>query len=226
MQNHRRKKAAHVAPCTTLTRVGPAPNERASVECPTELPLDSMHAVLRKNLKELELWRSQGTPPPCPLTSPLPAQLALTAVMDTGLDAVLCAPTGQGKTIAYLILIVNRLLKLQDKGDQASEEVRCIILSPARELALQISGVAKSLLQGSDQTVVVLIGGGYNRNQTVLAGRPKQLIIATPGRLLDHIGSGELSLAHVSLLVLDEADRLSRSEFAGDIEVSVCCCLP
>ena len=60
MQNNRRKKAAHVAPCTTLTRVGPAPNERASVECPTELPLASMHAVLRKNLKELELWRGQG----------------------------------------------------------------------------------------------------------------------------------------------------------------------
>ena len=176
-----------------------------------ETKFDCLHPLLVENLSALDVSMPTGQ------LRALPSQSACLCLLDNSADAVLVAPTGQGKTLAYLIVMVNRLLK--DVSSPTPASPGALVLVPNRELALQVAEVAKKLLSGSKLQVLVLIGG-YRPHQLKNMKR-LQVLVATPGRLLEHVNNGDISLANVSFLVLDEVDRLAKKEFSDPIIVSV-----
>jgi len=176
-----------------------------------ETKFDCLHPLLVENLSALDVSMPAGQ------LRALPSQSACLCLLDNSADAVLVAPTGQGKTLAYLIVMVNRLLK--DVSSPTPASPGALVLVPNRELALQVAEVAKKLLFGSKLQVLVLIGG-YRPHQLKNMKR-LQVLVATPGRLLEHVNNGDIGLANVSFLVLDEVDRLTKKEFSDPIIVSV-----
>ena len=116
-----------------------------------------------------------------------------------GGDIVLLSPTGTGKTVAYLLPVLQAL-----KGDNGT--VQCAIISPSRELVQQIDGVARAIV-GSNMKITCCYGGhNVVDEKNSLAATPS-IIISTPGRLLDHINRGHVDVATVRVLVLDEFDK-------------------
>lgn len=132
-------------------------------------------------------------------TSPTPIQQQAIPVAITGKDVVGIAQTGTGKTLAYSVPIMQRLQ--QTKG-------RALVVVPTRELALQVEEVAEKLCRACGISGVVLMGGMSMYNQIQKLRRNPRLIVATPGRLLDHMQQRTLSLSDVNIIVLDEADRM------------------
>lgn len=116
-----------------------------------------------------------------------------------GGDIVLLSPTGTGKTVAYLLPVLQAL-----KGDNGT--VQCAIIAPSRELVQQIDGVARAIAGG--EMKITCCYGGHNvaDEKNSLAAVPS-IIISTPGRLLDHINRGHVDVAAVRVLVLDEFDK-------------------
>lgn len=116
-----------------------------------------------------------------------------------GGDIVLLSPTGTGKTVAYLLPVLQAL-----KGDNGT--VQCAIIAPSRELVQQIDGVARAIAGG--EMKITCCYGGHNvaDEKNSLAAVPS-IIISTPGRLLDHINRGHVDVATVRVLVLDEFDK-------------------
>lgn len=119
-----------------------------------------------------------------------------------GKDIIACAKTGSGKTLAYLLPLLNQL------GEKNSTfGVRLLVLVPTRELALQTSSVVKQLLKKSNLTYSLLIGGhDYIGQFESLAANP-DIVISTPGRLLEVLKETEFTLKKIQFLVLDEADN-------------------
>ena len=113
-----------------------------------------------------------------------------------GGDMVLLSPTGTGKTIAYLLPVLQAI-----KGDNGT--VQCAIIAPSRELVQQIDGVARALTGG--ELKITCCYGGHNviDEKNSLAATPA-IVISTPGRLLDHINRGHIDVSMVRLLVLEE----------------------
>eukprot|EP01060_Flectonema_neradi_P010931 TRINITY_DN1801_c0_g1_i1.p1 TRINITY_DN1801_c0_g1~~TRINITY_DN1801_c0_g1_i1.p1 ORF type:complete len:622 (+),score=114.43 TRINITY_DN1801_c0_g1_i1:153-1868(+) len=138
-----------------------------------------------------------------------------------GKDVLAKARTGTGKTIAFLLPAVERLLPVVGQL-QKQRLISVLVLSPTRELATQISNEAESLVQFHPMNVACVVGGvnikGDNRrfNST----QPVDILVATPGRLQDHMNSGDIynRLQSLSVLVLDEADQLLEQGFRPDIE--------
>lgn len=128
-----------------------------------------------------------------------------------GRDITGLAQTGTGKTLAFLIPIVNKILNENPVGPVA------LILAPTRELVMQICDEAKRLLKYSDKKVSTIIGGTDYKEQLQDIEDKTEIIVATPGRLIDHIKSGKLSLANINFFVLDEADRMFDMGFIKDI---------
>ena len=128
-----------------------------------------------------------------------------------GRDITGLAQTGTGKTLAFLIPIVNKILNENPEGPVA------LILAPTRELVMQICEEARRLLKYSDKKVSTIIGGTDYKEQLQDIEDKTEIIVATPGRLIDHIKSGKLSLANISFFVLDEADRMFDMGFIKDI---------
>ena len=128
-----------------------------------------------------------------------------------GRDITGLAQTGTGKTLAFLIPIVNKILNENPVGPVA------LILAPTRELVMQICEEAKRLLKYSDKKVASFIGGTDYKEQLQDIEDKTEIIVATPGRLIDHIKSGKLSLSNISFFVLDEADRMFDMGFIKDI---------
>jgi ATP-dependent RNA helicase RhlB len=128
-----------------------------------------------------------------------------------GKDITGLAQTGTGKTISFLVPIINRLFTDNPEGPVA------LILAPTRELVMQICEEAKRLLKFSDKKIATIIGGtGYKEQEKELSDKA-DLIVATPGRLIDHIKSGKLNLSLIQFFVLDEADRMFDMGFIKDI---------
>jgi superfamily II DNA/RNA helicase len=126
-----------------------------------------------------------------------------------GRDAVIEAPTGSGKTLAFLLPIVER-------HAQPAPGPRALVVTPVRELAMQVDVVYRGL--GAAGRIATLYGGvGYGAQTAALRQRP-DLVVGTPGRLLDMIERGLLTLARVRYLVLDEADEMLDSGFAPAVE--------
>lgn len=141
---------------------------------------------------------------------PTPIQASAIPVALTGRDLIGCAQTGTGKTVAFSVPVITKLLQEPQKT--------ALILVPTRELAAQVAGVISKLTAYSPQIrSALLIGGAAMMHQTRALSRKPQIIIATPGRLIDHLNQRNLSLAATCALVLDEADRMLDMGFAPQL---------
>lgn len=143
-------------------------------------------------------------------TEPTPIQLKTIPIAVAGRDLVGGAETGSGKTAAFLIPILERLLYRPKK----IPTTRVAILMPTRELAVQCFNVATKLASFTDITFAQMVGGFSMRDQeAVLKTRP-DVVIATPGRFIDHMtNSASFQVEHLEILVLDEADRMLEEGF-------------
>lgn len=126
-----------------------------------------------------------------------------------GHDVTGKAQTGTGKTAAFLITIINDFLCNPIEGERFQSEPRALIVAPTRELAIQIANDARELTRYCDLHTVTLVGGeDYQKQNRALESKPVDIVVATPGRLLDFVQNDNLYLGMVELLVLDEADRM------------------
>lgn len=139
--------------------------------------------------------------------SPIQAQI-LPFTLD-GHDAIGKAQTGTGKTAAFLITILNDLLSNPIEEERYAGEPRALVIAPTRELVLQIGKDADVLAKYCDVNVLTLIGGAdYVKQQRRLHNDVIDIVVATPGRLLDFHRRGDLHLDLIEILVVDEADRM------------------
>ncbi len=136
-------------------------------------------------------------------------------------DVLGLAQTGSGKTAAFVL----PMLTLLEKGRARARMPRTLILEPTRELAVQVQEAFESLGKMHNLSVALLIGGVAFDPQAAKIDRGADVVIATPGRLLDHFERGKLLLTGIELLVIDEADRMLDMGFVPDIE-RICKLLP
>ena len=149
--------------------------------------------------------------------SPTPIQQQAIPEAMSGRDIIGIAQTGTGKTAAFAIPIIERLRKRRTERG-AKPRIRALILTPTRELAIQIDEEFAQYCKYSDLRRAVIFGGVNQKPQTERLGRGVDILIATPGRLLDLIGQGYVDLAEVECFVLDEADRMLDMGFIHDIK--------
>jgi len=154
--------------------------------------------------KSLQALRSAGFEHPTPIqVQAIPHALA-------GKDVIGVAATGTGKTAAFLLPIIERL------GEKKG--TRALVLAPTRELALQIGEELKRFARGRHLRGAVVIGGVGMAPQTHAFQHGVEVIIATPGRLVDHLQQGTARLDHVEILILDEADRMLDMGFRPQLD--------
>jgi ATP-dependent RNA helicase DeaD len=146
---------------------------------------------------------------------PTPVQSATIPLILSGTDLLAQAATGTGKTAAFALPMIQLLA--QDKKTGRSK-TRGVVLVPTRELAMQVAEATHKYARGTGLTVVPLYGGASMMQQIRALERGADIVVATPGRALDHLRRSSLSLADVRLLVLDEADEMLDMGFADDIE--------
>lgn len=136
-----------------------------------------------------------------------------------GHDAIGRAQTGTGKTAAFLISVINDLLNNPIQGQRYRGEPRALVLAPTRELALQIESDAKDLTKFTDLNVVTLLGGvDFDKQKSQLNKNFVDIIVATPGRLIDFVEQKEVWLDQIEFLVIDEADRLLDMGFIPSVK--------
>jgi len=128
-------------------------------------------------------------------------------------DIVGCAPTGTGKTLAFLLPALQRLLESPTK----TKKPRVLVLEPTRELAIQVDKEARKLTAGTSLHSVAVYGGAGMRSQTERLRKGVDIVAATPGRLMDHMRRRNVDLSAVEILVLDEGDRMLDMGFVPDI---------
>ncbi|MBA2754701.1 MAG: DEAD/DEAH box helicase, partial [Chloroflexia bacterium] len=145
------------------------------------------------------------------ITDPTPIQSATIPVLLGGRDVIGQARTGSGKTLAFSIPLVERL-------DPSVNAVQALILTPTRELAVQIGSVIDPLIARRRLRSVQIFGGRSMGPQRDALRRGAHIVIGTPGRVLDLLGQGALRLDGVRFLVLDEADEMLDRGFAPDVE--------
>jgi ATP-dependent RNA helicase RhlE len=134
--------------------------------------------------------------------TPTPVQSACIPPALEGRDVLATAQTGTGKTLGFLIPIVEQLQKEEARGAQA------LIVLPTRELAMQVEQAFLAIRSNSSQTVALVVGGLAEHNQLQAIRRGARLIVATPGRLEDYIKRRLVKLDGVKILVMDEVDRM------------------
>ena len=157
----------------------------------------------------------------CGLVAPTAVQAATIPAVLAGADVRVCARTGSGKTAAYALPLLHRLLPpAAAPGAAAQPGIRALVLLPTRELAQQVAGVLRDLARALPwKTRVVCAVGGVSINPQMLALRGgADVLLATPGRLLDLVQQRAVDLGHTRWLVLDEADRLLDLGFAEEVQ--------
>lgn len=142
-------------------------------------------------------------------TVPTPIQRQAIPIAVTGQDVVGVAQTGTGKTLAFALPLLQQLALTKKQG---------LIIVPTRELALQVDEQLHQIGQSLGLRCAVLIGGASLVNQKKQISHTPHVIIATPGRLIDHLETTSLTLRHIGVLVLDEADRMLDMGFAPQIK--------
>ena len=142
-------------------------------------------------------------------TVPTPIQHKAIPIATEGKDIIAVAQTGTGKTLAFAIPVIQRLS--QGKGN-------CLVLVPTRELAIQVDETFQKLAPLFGMRSTVVIGGASMQLQIQALRKNPRIIIATPGRLVDHINERNIMLAFINILVLDEADRMLDMGFQPQIE--------
>lgn len=149
--------------------------------------------------------------------SPIQAQsLPLTL---NGHDMVGKAQTGTGKTAAFLLSTIDDLMKNPVEGERYAGEARALIIAPTRELVIQIADDAKLLTKYTDLKVHTLVGGmDYGKQQRHLQEDLVDILVATPGRLLDFCGNQDVYLDQIEVLIIDEADRMLDMGFIPQVK--------
>ena len=148
-------------------------------------------------------------------TEPTPIQRdAIPHVLEAR-DLLACAQTGTGKTAAFALPILDELLRIEPDGRR--RPIRALVLAPTRELAAQIAESFRSYTPGGRIRCEVVFGGVGKRPQVTALRRGVDVLVATPGRLLDLMGDGEVDLSQVEMFVLDEADRMLDMGFIPDV---------
>src|SRR3954453_16045662 len=161
----------------------------------------SLHQNLQRNL----------------FVQPTPVQAQSIPPAMTGADVVATAQTGTGKTLAFLLPIMEKLLTAAPVNEKRGA-IRALVLSPTRELAIQIADTFNKLAVGTGLRSAIVVGGLSEQTQLNAIRRGVQLVIATPGRLEDFLDRRLVDLSAVSTLVLDEADRMLDMGFLPAIE--------
>ena len=149
------------------------------------------------------------------LTNPTPVQLEAIPPLLEGKDTQVCAETGSGKTLAYLLPVMHRLLTTQPQPDAGT---RALVMVPTRELADQVYKTAKTFCKVNDLEAGMVCGGAEFKYQAALFRKNPDIIVATPGRLVDHLKNETCDLSQLEVLVLDEADRMMDMGFVEDME--------
>lgn len=177
-------------------------NKQIDNECPFDsfTELVDIHSSLQANLNRLGF------------NVMTPIQKYSYSLVNKGNDLMGCAQTGSGKTVAFLLPIVN---KMMNEGPPDDSDVRqntsapvSLIIVPTRELAEQIHKEARKLLNGTGIEVTQIYGGVPHDSQKMELRMGKDIIVATPGRLIDFLDSKMISLKKVKYLIIDEADRI------------------
>ncbi|WP_374691065.1 DEAD/DEAH box helicase [Accumulibacter sp.] len=179
---------------------------------------------------------------------PTPVQAQVVPAAIEGRDIIACSQTGSGKTAAFMLPALHRLA-LQERPATAARSAgreggrtpprgrdqqrwqparpRVLVLTPTRELALQVTAASEKYGRRMHQVrAVAILGGMPYPKQMELLGRNPEILVATPGRLIDHMSSGKIDFAQLQMLVLDEADRMLDMGFIDDIERIVAATLP
>ncbi|MGI8892534.1 MAG: DEAD/DEAH box helicase [Bacteroidia bacterium] len=147
---------------------------------------------------------------------PTPVQQQAIPIIMNGRDLIASAQTGTGKTAAFLLPVINNLVKSSERKDK----IQSLIIVPTRELALQIDQNLEGFSYFTPLSSIAVYGGGdgadFNQERKALE-KGAEIIIATPGRLLSHMNLGYVDFSHLKFLILDEADRMLDMGFHEDI---------
>lgn len=150
-------------------------------------------------------------------TTPTPIQEQAIPVLLECKDLIGCAQTGTGKTAAFAIPILQLLAK-ENKNLNGHRKIKSLILTPTRELAIQIGESFSAYGRHTGLKHTVIFGGVSQFAQTQALKSGIDILVATPGRLLDLVGQGHIRLQHVGIFVLDEADRMLDMGFIHDVK--------
>jgi len=161
----------------------------------------SLHRLLVKAVRELKYRQ------------PTPVQSEAIPLALEGLDLQVNSETGSGKTLAYLLPSLNQLLNRSNQGGGT----RVLVLVPTRELAQQVFSVCQALIKHTNLSVVLASGGDDFEMQAEQLEQSPAIVIATTGRLLEHIKKATIDLEQLRVLVLDEADRMLDMGFSDDV---------
>ncbi len=148
-------------------------------------------------------------------TTPTPIQSEAIPVVLKGSDLIGCAQTGTGKTAAFAVPILQQLF--DRKTFEKKRRIRSLVVTPTRELAIQIEESFNSYGRHTGLTYTVVFGGVNQNPQTSALRNGVDILVATPGRLLDLMNQGYISLKDVEIFVLDEADRMLDMGFIHDV---------
>lgn len=189
----------------------PTPNTSAEQE---EAALDlvtfadfNLHPLIQKAIDE------QG------YTKPTPIQAKAIPVVMAGVDVMGAAQTGTGKTAGFSLPILNRLMPFATENTSpARHPVRALMLAPTRELADQVAANVQTYAKFTPLRSTMVYGGVDINPQIQALRRGVEIVIATPGRLLDHVQQKSINLGQVQVLVLDEADRMLDMGFLPDLQ--------
>jgi ATP-dependent RNA helicase RhlE len=174
---------------------------------PTPIPFDA----LPLNPALLEGIRFRG------FEATTPVQSAVIPIALAGHDVIGCADTGTGKTAAFVLPILDRLLRARAERPDERGFTRVLVLAPTRELCVQIEDDVQGFTYHTDLTSIAVYGGvGMDAQERALRAGV-DIVVATPGRLMDHQRNGAVNFTRVDTLVLDEADRMMDMGFWPDV---------
>jgi ATP-dependent RNA helicase RhlE len=176
---------------------------------PSPRPFNTLelHPSLARGIKDLGFKETR------------PVQSAVLPYALAGDDVIACAETGTGKTGAFVLPILERLLKDADaEGGTLAPGTRALVLAPTRELAVQIEDTVQGLLYYTAGTSAAVYGGVPMEPQDRALRAGVHLVVATPGRLMDHMRSAAHDFSRLEVLVLDEADRMMDMGFWPDVQ--------
>ncbi len=179
---------------------------------------EGAHSAKRREWNKMGLFDGLGIKPEilkavheAGFTEPTPVQERAIPLLLEGRDVIAQAQTGTGKTAAFAVAILQRI--------HAAKQVQALVLVPTRELAVQVVEEFKLLGRHSPHSVLAVYGGENIDKQIRALQHGVQIVVGTPGRILDHLERRTLSLAHVRMAVLDEADRMLDMGFIDDVKL-------
>jgi superfamily II DNA/RNA helicase len=152
----------------------------------------------------------------CGYTTPTPIQSEAIPKVLAGRDLIASANTGTGKTAAFVLPALQSLTKQRGFKKQSGKP-SILILTPTRELANQVNEAIRNYGKNLRLSSLILVGGMPYRPQLKSLSRPVDIVVATPGRLIDHINSRRIDLSNVNMLILDEADRMLDMGFVDEV---------